>query len=465
MARSDSRLVGKGRGMTRRDFLSGSAAVGLVASSALSCSQPRFGGRLNVLFVIVDDLNDFVGCLGGHPDVRTPHLDALAARAVLFENAHCPAPVCNPSRVSVLSGLSPVNHRVHKNRIAFRHTFPDLVTLPQWFQAHDYDVLGVGKTFHMRDVASWDDYLLPDRPPRYKPPIGGINDFFDFGAVDVGVSDMVDGQVVDWAVEKLAVRRQRPLFLAAGFLSPHLPWHVPRSHWERHGVDPQTVALPPAMKDDLKDLSKYARRMTRSPRYDHAQLREKSLWRRAVAGYLDAVSFFDVQLGRLLGAWEAEGYAENGLVVLWSDHGFHLGEKDHWRKTTLWERSTRVPFLISGPQAGIRPGVCRRPVNLVPIYRTLSELCGLEDNPQLEGRSLVPLLENPEASWDEATVTTMSRSHAVRSEAWRYIRYVTGDEELYDRRVDPHEWHNLASLPEHDEIKSHLARFLPETAA
>jgi len=424
--------------------------------------------RPNVLFLAIDDLNDWTGFLGGHPDVETPNLDRLAARGVVFERAYCAAPACNPSRVALLTGLRPTSTGIYTNRQPWRPVLPEVVTLPQHFRAGGYRVLGGGKIFHGRykDPRSWDVYF--ERPADPRPddrPVNGIpkTGHFDWGPVDVDDAAMSDAQVVDWAIEQMNTARDEPLFLAVGIYRPHLPWYAPRENFERFPID--EVTLPEVPEDDLEDIPPAGLRMA-NPNGDHRRVVAHGQWEAAVQGYLASIAFADAQVGRLLDALEESPMAGNTVIVAWGDHGWHLGEKKHWRKFALWEEATRVPLIVVAPgvaEPGSRSG---RTVNLLDLYPTLIDLCGLEPKPELEGRSLVPLLEHPGAAWDRPTLTTHGRgNHAVRSERWRYIRYADGSEELYDHNPDPHEWRNLADDPASTEVKRRLAEHLPSTEA
>lgn len=449
---------------TRRQFLRQAAAAVSLAAAGSACSRP-IKPRPPVLFIVIDDINDWVGHLDGHPQTRTPNLDRLAARGVAFTSAHCPAPVCNPSRTSVLTGIEAYKHRVFRNGWSFREVLPDVVTLPQCFQRAGYQSLGYGKIFHQAQPESWNDSFIPPRPRRYEPPLQGISPLFDWGPVDTVRHETFDGKVIDRAIEAMSQSQtstdSAPLFLGVGVIGPHLPWHVPREHWDRLALDPLEVQLPPVRDDDLDDLPPEALWLLDQPQADHRALTQRGLWQSAISGYLAAIANTDEQLSRLLAAWQEHGYDEHGLIVVHSDHGWHLGEKQHWRKTTLWEESTRVPLVIAGGGLEVEPSVCSRPVSLVDVYPTLVELCDLDRPPVLHGASLVPLLRDPRAAWQRPAICTLTRHHAARSKDWRYIRYESGHEELYDHVRDPYEWHNVAAEPLYAEVKADLGSWLP----
>ncbi len=427
------------------------------ATSAASSVRP------NVLFIAIDDLNDWTGFLGGHPQSKTPNLDALAGESLVFTRAYCAAPACNPSRAAMLCGVRPSTSGVYHNDNPWRPQMPDTVTLLQHFLAHGYKVYGGGKLFHnsFNDLNSWEVYWSrPGDPSPPNPPLNGIPNaaHFDWGPLDVDDGSMGDAKLTDWAAEFLSRKHERPFFLAVGYIRPHLPWYVPRKYFDHFPLD--GVVLPQVKEDDLADVPPPGVRIA-NPKGDHAKVLATNNWERAVQGYLASIEFVDGQVGRLLAAFRNSPHAEDTIVVLWGDHGWHLGEKLHWRKFTLWEEAARVPLLIRVPGV-TRPGVCERTVSLLDIYPTLCELTGLPIPPHVEGDSIARLLRDPAAEWNRPVITTHGyMNHAVRSERWRYIRYADGSEELYDHENDPMEWTNLASRPEYRGVKEELAQWLP----
>lgn len=450
---------------TRRHFL---LSAGLAAAGArLSAAEKQ-----NVLFIAVDDLNDWIGCLGGHPDVKTPNFDRLASRGVLFTNAHCAAPLCNPSRAALMTGIRPSTSGVYDNRQPFRKSpaATDAVTLSQHFMAHGYWAAGAGKIYHglFPDPQSWHDYFpsqTRNKPPDPTPPnrpLNGIPDtaHFDWGPVDVPDSRMGDWQVADWVVRQLEKKHAKPFFLACGIFRPHLPWYVPPKYFDLYPLN--AIALPNVKDDDLDDVPPIGREFAR-PEGDHKKVIDHNQWRHAVQAYLASISFADACLGRVLDAFDASSHAKNTTIVLWSDHGWHLGEKLHWRKFALWEEATRNVLMIVSPGLTKPGGRCSRPVSLMDVYPTLIDICGLSARKELEGVSLMPLLKDPSAVWSRPALTTYLRNnHSVRSERWRYIRYSDGKEELYDHQNDEMEWNNLAGKPEFRDVKTGLARWLPD---
>jgi arylsulfatase A-like enzyme len=451
----------------------------------------------NVLMIVVDDMNDWVGCLGGHPDVKTPNIDRLAERGLLFANAHVAAPVCNPSRVAALTGLRPSTTGVYDNRVVWHDAMRGVTSIPQHFKAHGYHVVGGGKVYHhmpgFNRPADWHAYFdqvfdghYQDQLARgrdvsgFEWPVGfplnrlsAVKSFskppknakeFDWGALDIADDAMGDGQMVAWAEKLLARPPAEPFFLAAGIFRPHLPFYAPRQYFDLYPQD--TITLPPLSADDLDDLPEAGKRMAESRRGDYQLVMQSGKYRELLQAYLASITFADALVGRLLDALDAGPAAKNTIVVLWSDHGWHLGEKKHLHKFTLWERSTRVPLIVVAPGVTSSNTRTKRPVGSIDIFPTLNELCNLPVVDELDGRSLVPLLQDPTRQWDYPALTTYGKgNHAARSERWRYIRYADGSEELYDHQKDPNEWTNVADKPEYVEVRNDLARWLPKTDA
>jgi len=449
------------------------AAVALAASSLAaeraSAQAPKQGDVPNILFLAVDDLNDWTGAYGGHPDVKTPNIDRLAARGLMFRRAYCAAPACNPSRAALMSGIRPSTSGVYLNAQPWRPAMPDAVTLPQHFMAHGYHAVGGGKIYHgaFPDDASWDFYFKKAGDPRPTPEVlrdphsraGGIV----FGVLDVPDEQMDDYKVASWASGYLKESHDRPFFLACGIYRPHMPWQVPRKYYDMY--PPDKITIPDVPDDDLDDIPEAGRRMAR-PEGDHANILKTENWPYAVQAYLASITFADAQIGRVLDALDSSAYSENTIIILWGDHGWHLGEKHHWRKFALWEEATNAPLIIDAPGV-TKPGtVCTHAVDFMNIYPTLADLCGLPIGDHLEGVTMRPLLMDPNAPWDRPALTTHGReNHAVRSDRWRYIRYADGSEELYDHDSDPMEWNNLAGKSEYDDVKRELAKGLPKVNA
>jgi len=459
------------RTTTRRNFL---ASLGAAAGPWIRTARAGTT-KQNVLFIAIDDLNDWIGCLGGHPDVKTPNLDRLAARGVLFTNAHCAAPLCNPSRAALMTGLRPSTTGVYTNSQPFRRSKlgKDAITIPQHFRAHGYRAIGGGKIYHgaFPDPVSWDDYFpsqqknKPDDPVPPHRPVNGIPNtaHFDWGPVKVPDSAMGDMKVVDWAADQLHRKHDKPLFLGCGIFRPHLPWYVPEKYFDMYPLD--QITLPTVNEHDLDDVPPVARKIAH-PETDHRKVIEHHQWRQAVRGYLASISFADAALGKLIDAFDSSPLKDETTVILWSDHGWHLGEKLHWRKFTLWEEATHNVLMMISPGLTKPASRCHRPVDMMDIYPTLTEICGLPPRKDNEGISLVPWLKNPNAEKQRPALTTFHRgNHSVRTERWRYIRYNDGTEELYDHAQDELEWTNLADKPEYKDLKASLANWMPKRNA
>jgi putative membrane-bound dehydrogenase-like protein len=453
--------------------------------------KPRAAApRPNVLLICTDDLNDWIGCLKGHPQAQTPHMDRLARRGTLFTNAHCQAPLCNPSRTSFLTGLRPSTTGVYALDVWFR-TAPawrEVVTLPQHFVANGYRTLTTGKVFHdaypppagRKDGTEFTVWGPPRgktvaRPPRKLNTLPGLP-AMDWGVFPELDEDQDDWKLADWAIGQLAAAGQAPkaekddapekapFFLSVGFRHPHVPCYASQRWFDLYPRE--SLILPPVLasdRDDTPQFSWYLHWRLPEPRLKTLQAAGE--WEPLVRAYLASTSFVDSQVGRVLDALDANGLAASTIVVLLSDHGWHLGEKGISGKNTLWDRSTRVPLIVAGP--GVRAGaVCPQPAELLDVYPTLAALCGLPEPPQHEGHSLLPQLGDPSAPRPWPALTTHGPdNHAVRTERFRYIRYADGSEELYDMVADPNEWTNLAGDPAHAGTKQELARWLPPASA
>jgi choline-sulfatase len=449
--------------------------LGLVQIAEAAPTDPAPSARPNVLFIAIDDLNDWVGPLNGHPLVQTPRMDRLAERGTTFLNAHCQAPLCNPSRTSLMLGLRPSTTGIYGLAPWFRTVddWRDRVTLPQHFKNHGYRTLTTGKVYHgnpgnaAQRAVEFDVWGPPGGvgvtpPEKLIPPTPmGNHPLMDWGLFPHRDEEKQDYKVASWAVEQiLAMPRDQPFFLAAGFFLPHVPCYATESWFELYPNDNQL--LPPIRetdRDDTPHFSWYLHWHLPEPRL--RWVRENDQWRNLVRSYLACTSFIDAQIGRLLDALDTAGLADNTIVVLWSDHGYHLGEKGITGKNSLWERSTRVPLIFAGP--GIAPGTrSTRPAELLDLYPTLIDLCGLASRQDLEGISLVPQLTDPNAPRNRPAITSHNRgNHGIRSERWRYIRYADGSEELYDLQEDPNEWTNLAADPQHTTTLAAHRQWLP----
>jgi len=472
--------------MKRFLFVSLVIAFSACAPRALLAEPSR---KPNVLFIAVDDLKPAIGCYGD-PAAKTPHLDALAARGTRFDRAYCMQAVCSPSRNALLTGLRQETLRIYDLGTNFRRRAPDVVTLPQHFKANGYASHGLGKIFHVghgnhEDAASWSvphfqaktvGYALPENKAQRSREealfenkgAGGLPRGAAFESADVPDEEYADGRIAGEAIQRLRGFKEsgQPFFLAVGFLRPHLPFNAPKKYWDLH--DPAKLpiagrATPPEGAPAFAPTNWGELRQYKGIPEQGAL--EPELQRTLIHGYYAATSYMDAQLGRVLDELGNLGLAENTIVVLWGDHGWHLGDHGMWCKHTNYEQATRSPLLIAAP--GKKGGQSTRAlVEFVDIYPTLCELAGLEKPKHLQGESLVPLLDTPTAAGKTAAFQVYPRGsretgamlgHAVRTDRWRYVEWQKADGvaaaiELYDMQGDPGETVNLATKPEHNGI-------------
>lgn len=424
----------------------------------------------NVVLIAVDDLNDWVGCLKGHPQVKTPHLDRLAARGVLFSNAHCQAPLCNPSRTSLITGRRPGSTGIYGLAPWFRRVpaLRDIPSIPQVFRANGYHTAISGKIYHTYPPAAdraleFDEYgPACDFGPLPKKKISTSQQaerLIDWGVFPENDELQNDWEIGSWAVEFLARKHDQPYLLATGFGRPHVPCYASQEWFDLYPLE--SLQLPPYRAGDRDDTPMFSWNLHWSlPEPRLSELRKNDEWKPLVRSYLACISFVDSQVGRLLDAIDASPAAEETYIILFSDHGWHLGEKDITGKNTLWERSTHVPLFIAGP--GIPAGRnCAQAAELLDIFPTLVDLCEFPEVAGLDGLSLRPQLESAETPRRPAITTHNPGNHAVRDMRWRYISYADGSEELYDHASDPNEWHNLAAETASRETIARLAAWIP----
>ena len=433
--------------------------VFVALTATLGAAQPQ---KPNVLFIAVDDLRDWVGYFEHNLQSKTPNYDRLAKMGTSFTRAYCASPVCNPSRAALMSGMRASTTGVYENNIDFRPIIPPDKMLTTAFRNAGYFVHGSGKIYHesYRRDSEWDDYLnkeggYPKVPAGQSDGVGGIK----FAKLDCKDQDIPDWTIADYGIASLQKKHDKPFFLAVGFHKPHMPWNVPRKWFDLFPLE--SIKLPPYLENDLDDIPPAGIKMAH-PETDHVPILKSGRWKEAIQAYLATIAYCDMNLGRLLDALEKSAYKDNTIICLWGDHGWHLGEKHHWRKFTLWEEATRSPFMWVVPGMTKPNTLCDRTVDFMSIFPTLTDLCGIPTPAHNEGISIRTLLANPQAPWDKAGVTTYRyKNHTARTANWRYIRYANGDEELYDETTDPNEWTNLATKPEFAARKAEMAKFLP----
>jgi arylsulfatase A-like enzyme len=444
------------------------AAAWLAALAASAADKP------NVLFIAIDDQNDWIGALGGHPQVQTPHIDGLARRGTLFSNAHCQSPLCNPSRSSVLTGLRPSSTGIYGLAPGIRDVEQtrDHVTLPQTYTRAGYFTFTCGKIYHdgsfkQKDrAAEFNEWGAAPGMTRPAKPIANLPEprhpAMDWGPFPERDEDAADYKIASAAIAALEkAPADKPFFIACGFRLPHVPCYAPQKWFDLY--PDATLKMPPMLEGDRQDTPRFSWYLHWNlPEPRLKTLIERGELRPLVRAYLASTSFMDAQVGRVLAALEATGRAKNTLIVLWSDHGYHLGEKEISGKNTLWDRSTHVPLVFAGP--GVTAGAkSKRPAELLDIFPTLLELTGLPARRDIEGLSLVPQLRNANAPRERPAITTHNHdNHTIRNERWRYIRYADGSEELYDLQADANEWKNLAGDPKFAAAKAEMARWLPK---
>ena len=428
----------------------------------------------NVLFISVDDLNDWTGFAGGHPQTQTPNMDKLAQQGVVFENANCAAPLCNPSRAALMTGFRPSTSGVYGNESELRDSpvLKEALTIPQWFSKHGFFTTARGKIFHtakgpQADTISWDKWVKEignygnvKKEPGFMVngiPKGEADVNFDWGPTDGVFEETRDYLNAKWAADQLQKDYEKPFFLACGIYKPHLRWFVPQEFFDK--FKEEEMIIPEINENDYDDIPSSAPK----PDKNYYAAKKYKKQQAAVQAYLASINYADACVGAVLDALAKSKYADNTIVVLWGDHGWNLGEKLRYKKATLWEEASKMPLIIKVPgltQAGSR---CLSPVNLLDLYPTLSELCGIPINPENEGNSIVPLLEDVNTDWDIPSLTTVGLNrHSLRSKKWRYIRREDGQEELYDHDVDPMEWTNLANDPKYQTVKDKFAKYLPK---
>ncbi|MEM9478067.1 MAG: sulfatase [Verrucomicrobiota bacterium] len=447
--------------------------------------------KQNVLFIAVDDLNDWVGCIGGNPQVKTPNLDKFNAEGgMVMLNASAPATVCGPSRSALLTGAHAHRTGVYGNQNNLRAApkAKDLATLPEYFSQHGYHSISRGKIFHFHkipgkqrfDAGQWsfDEWLPAEQgvgPISKERPVNGLPNLpdekphyhtkaFDWGpTVGNDETKMKDHITATWAANQLQTRDfGKPFFMAVGISQPHLSWYLPQKYFDLYPLE--EIQVPEFKPADLDDIVDRNGQPAYEPKPSWMRAEKHGRHKEAVRAYLAAITFVDDCIGVILDGLAASPYAENTIVVLWGDHGWYLGEKQRYGKTELWQEACRVPLMVRVPGVTPKSRQCHGVVNLIDLYPTLIELCGLPPNPENDGRSFAPLLKNPEMEWNEPTLTTHGLGHhRIYDGRYSYILHRRrGIEQLYDHKKDPMEWTNLAKDPDHAEVIARLKAHLPK---
>lgn len=433
----------------------------------------------NVLFITVDDMNDWTTLFDKDNPIKTPNIDRLAKRGVFFSRAYCSSAACNPSRASVMTGTRPHKTGIYGNKSDWRNALPKIKTIQRHFKDNGYFVCGAGKIFHhhkdwaYHDNASFHDYLMmsinepyPDKKVNGLEWYGSRNT--DWGAWPDDIKKTADYRTAEYAIQKLQQDNDQPFFLNVGIYKPHSPFFAPQEFFDRYPLT--DLEMPKLKKDDCNDFPEGAKKLMENSKWFWEGMikavdEDTDAYKEYVQAYQACASFADEMIGKIIDALDKSPNKDNTIIVLWSDHGFHLGEKEHFEKFALWEKTNHIPFIIIAPGVTKSGTVIGKPVDMTTIYPTLSELCGLEIPDHTDGFSLVPLLKDNSIRIPPALMTYMKGNHAIRTERWRYIQYVDGSEELYDHKNDPNEWFNVAGKEENKIVIETHKKFIPKNNA
>jgi iduronate 2-sulfatase len=455
-------------------------AVLPMALALLPSNTDAQAKKMNVLFIAVDDMNNDLGCFG-HPLVKSPNIDRLAAQGIVFTNAYCQFPLCSPSRSSLFTGLRPDRTRVFNLQYHFRQDLPERITLPQMFMNNGYYVARVGKMYHygnpgdigtngLDDKVSWMERFNPAGRDKttleldiinYTPKRGLGSAMAFLSDKDGKDVEHTDGKVADQVIELLKKHKDKPFFIGAGFYKPHTPWITPAKYFDMY--KPEQISLP-LLVPEIQDAYPEAALASTSPLPYFGITPDQA--RECKLAYFAAISFVDAQIGRVLDALHVLGLEDNTIVVFWSDHGYHLGEHGLWFKQSCFEESAKTPLIIAAPGFKTAGKICRRNVELVDIYPTLAALTGHTPPADLDGESMLPLFKNPDIEWDHPAYTQVQRGtfpgHSVRTSLWRYTEWDFGNKgaELYNESTDPQELNNLANNPLYAEVVKQMKALL-----
>lgn len=433
---------------------------------------PETEKPMNVLFLIVDDLNSWLleDTTRYAGIVVAPNIKALAESGVVFNRTYSASTVCTPSRTAVLSGIAPWRSGVYGNGYDTDNSplIRESVSLPALFKSAGYYTAGAGKIGHGYhiDETAWDEHMRQRGEPTpagaplngWAVAANGRVTIKDWGAIDVPDEKLMDYQYADFAIRELQKKHDKPFFISCGLFRPHLPWYVPQEYFDLYPLD--EIVIPEIKEDDLDDVPELGRKLVNSSLM--ATILEHGDHKKGIQAYLACTSFSDKQIGRVLKALDNSPYKDNTIVVLWSDHGWHLGEKGHWTKGTLWEEASHCLMMFRVPGMTKPGGKSERFVSLLDIYPTLAELAGLEvPEGQIDGNSLLPLLKDPDAPSEPRARTAYANHMSIRTDKYRYIRYTDGSEEFYNCTEDPHEWYNLAGDPGYEKEINSVRKMVP----
>jgi len=422
----------------------------------------------NILFIAIDDMNDWTGFLGGHPDAKTPNLDKIADMGINFTNAHVPAPGCSPSRNAILYGIEPFNsglypfydHGIHKQLM---NTY---TSLPRLLKENGYQTFGAGKIHHgnLKDPREWTEYHDPKAIKKeFRPGEGyikGKDAKYSFRPTLNPDKEHKDHQFASFGIEKLQQKHDKPFFLAVGIVKPHLPFDAPARFFDQL---PKNITIDNYKKDDLNDIPQAGKKLVKQGEFN--RYKQDKAWADIRKAYLASISWADYNIGRVLKALEKSEHADNTIVIIWSDHGFHLGEKNTFKKFTLWEEATRVPFIIYDGRVKNQPKGRKysEAVSLINLYKTIAEYTNLDIADYVDGESLIPVVKNQTTKLKKPVITSWGRgNYSIRTKDYRYIRYFNGGEELYNHKNDINEHTNLANNAQHQKIKNKLKSHLPK---
>lgn len=444
-------------------------------------SKETVKNRLNVLFIAVDDLNTWLGCLNNYSNTKTPNIDKLAAKGVLFSNAQCQAPLCGPSRASIMTGLRPSTTGIYgmiddDNVRSENSATKEIIFLPEYFKNNGYYTMGIGKLFHEHAPDSVFEesggrvkgfgpspknrFVWDGLGPADKTKYGRTST--DWGAFPDREEQMPDHQSADWVISHLNTKYEKPFFLGVGFLRPHVPLYVPQKWFDMHPLEGIKVA--PFLSDDLKDVPQVGLDINDLPMMPSTEWAiESGEWKKIIQAYLACVSYVDYEIGRVLDALENSKYANNTVIVLWSDHGYRLGEKGTFAKHGLWESATRAPLIFAAPNLP-KGKLIDSPAEMLSIYPTLLELCHLPPYNRNEGKSLVATMHSKKIDTKAFAITSYGENnHSVKKGRYRFTQYEDGGQELYDHKIDPNEFTNLAKFSEYKGKINELKKYLPKT--